>query len=217
MIILTHAISFTVHIWRLRQTLLVGFQLANSREDTHRRPTLRLSVRRLQQKVCAVDEFEIAHPDPRQAKVSLRSMYKLPVLMSQFQESACIHSTADHIWWHHCTRRGRRASSVTGNGWTFLVFQSVNCWLTSAPNSAPYLGRCCVLCYLSYYPHDSMKWTLFRSPLGVRGWGGVELLLLLSALCSTFFYNIINKSLYIFSIFFFIYLFDFFATHSSRY
>ena len=68
---------FSVYIWRLRQTVFTWLQPAHSRSHPHWRPTLRLSIRRLHQEVCAVDQPKVTHFDTRKAQVSA-SIYSLP-------------------------------------------------------------------------------------------------------------------------------------------
>ena len=77
---------FAVHVRGLWKALLTGLQLAHSRSNSHWRPTLRLSVRRLQQEVCSVDQPQVAHPHSREAEVSCAIVESL----SKFQ--TCLHS-----------------------------------------------------------------------------------------------------------------------------
>ena len=66
----TSVLVCAVYVWGLWKTLLPGFQPANTRENSHRGPAIRVSVWWLQQEVCPVHQPQVSHSHPCQGQVS---------------------------------------------------------------------------------------------------------------------------------------------------
>ena len=85
--LLNCAFVCAVYIWRLWKTFFLGFQPANTRENSHRGQAVRVSIWWLQQEVCPVHQPQVSHPHPRQGQVSWR-----PLFCSGTQTSSTAHT-----------------------------------------------------------------------------------------------------------------------------